>query len=217
MKGAHLPAGKAGVGAPLRFAMARSDAQQVRALRQLTGAGIMDCKRALEEVKGDLDRAQEVLRKKGYDKAREKATRTAREGQVFSYVHLGGKIGVLVEINCESDFVARNSEFQNFGRDIALQIAATNPLFVSRDEVDPTWIGREKESFQAEVKDKAATIRDQAIQGKLEKRLAEVCLLEQKFIKNEDLTIQDLLTNLISKIGERIVIKRFRRFEVGQE
>jgi len=197
--------------------MAKSDAEQVRALRQVSGAGVMDCKRALEEAKGDFGRAQQVLRQKGFDKARGKATRAAREGQVFSYVHLGGKIGVLVEINCESDFVARNSEFCDFGRDIALQIAASSPIFVSREEIDPKWIEREKESFQSEIKGKPTKVQDEAIQGKLEKRFSEVCLLEQKFIKNEDLTVQDLLTDLISKVGERIVIKRFRRFQVGSE
>ena len=194
-----------------------NSAEQVRDLREQTGAGIMDCKRALAESKGDVQKAKELLRKRGLEIVQKKAGRDAKEGQVFSYVHLGGKIGVLVEINSETDFVARNSEFQQFGRDIAMQIAASKPLFISRTEVDPKWIEQEKEIFRAQIKDKPAKIQDQIIQGKLDKRYQEVCLLDQKFIKNEDVTIQDLLTNLISKIGENIQIRRFRRFEIGSE
>ncbi len=194
-----------------------NSAQQVSELRAQTGAGIMDCKRALGEAKGDLQKAKDLLRKRGFEIAQKKSGRDAKDGQVFSYIHLGGKIGVLVEINSETDFVARNSEFQQFGRDIAMQIAASKPLFVSRTEVDPKWIEQEKEVFKAQIKDKPAQIQDQIVQGKLEKRYQEVCLLDQKFIKNEDQTIQDLLTGLISKIGEHIQIKRFRRFEIGAD
>lgn len=194
-----------------------NSAEQVRDLRNQTGAGIMDCKRALAESKGDLAKAKELLRKRGFEIAQKKAGRDAKDGQIFSYIHLGGKIGVLVEINSETDFVARNSEFQQFGRDIAMQIAASNPLFVSRTEIDPKWLEHEKEVFRAQIKDKPAKIQDQIVQGKLDKRYQEVCLLDQKFIKNEDITIQDLLTTLISKIGEHIQIKRFRRFEIGSK
>ncbi len=194
-----------------------NSAEQVRELRNQTGAGIMDCKRALGEAKGDLQKAKGLLRKRGFEIAQKKSGRDAKDGQIFSYIHLGGKIGVLVEINSETDFVARNSEFQQFGRDIAMQIAASKPLFVSRTEVDSKWIEHEKEIFKVQIKDKPAQIQDQIVQGKLEKRYQEVCLLDQKFIKNEDVTIQDLLTNLISKIGEHIQIKRFRRFEIGSE
>ncbi|OGW87927.1 MAG: translation elongation factor Ts [Omnitrophica bacterium RIFCSPLOWO2_01_FULL_45_10b] len=194
-----------------------NSADQVRELRNATGAGIMDCKRALMEAKGDFQAAQQLLRKRGFEIAQKKSGRTTKEGQIFSYVHLGGKIGVLVEIDCETDFVARNSEFQQFGRDVAMQIAAAHPLFVSREEIDPDWLEQEKEVFQAQVKDKPAKIQDQIIQGKLDKRFEEVCLLNQRFIKNEDTTIQDLLTGLISKLGEHVVIKRFRRFEIGSE
>lgn len=194
-----------------------NSAEQVRDLREQTGAGIMDCKRALAESKGDLAKAKELLRKRGLEIVQKKAGRNAKEGQVFSYVHLGGKIGVLVEINSETDFVARNSEFQQFGRDITMQIAASKPLFVSRAEVDPKWVEQETEMFRAQIKDKPAQIQDQIIKGKLDKRCQEVCLLDQKFIKNEDITVQDLLTNLISKIGENIQIRRFRRFEIGSE
>ncbi len=196
---------------------AMNNAEQVRELRNQTGAGIMDCKRALGEASGDLQKAKDLLRKRGFEIAQKKAGREAKDGQVFSYIHLGGKIGVLVEINSETDFVARNSEFQQFGRDIAMQIAASRPLFVSRTDIDPKWVEQEKEVFKAQIKGKPAQIQDQIVQGKLEKRYQEVCLLDQKFIKNEDMTIQDLLTNLISKIGEHIQIKRFRRFEIGSE
>jgi elongation factor Ts len=195
--------------------MTNSSAAQVQELRQLTGAGMMDCKRALQEANGDIEVARDFLRKKGLDTANKKAGRTANEGQVFSYIHLGGKIGVLLEINCETDFVARNSDFQQFGKDIAMQIAAVHPEFVSKEEVSEAWLAKEKEIILDQVKDKPAPIQENIIQGKLEKRYEEICLLNQKFIKDEDKTVQDLLTELISKTGERIVIKRFHRFEVG--
>jgi len=197
--------------------MANDQVTQVRELRNETGAGIMDCKRALAEAKGDYRAAKELLRKRGFEIAKKKAGREVKEGQIFSYIHLGGKIGVMVEIDCETDFVARNSEFQQFGRDLAMQIAAAHPLFVSREEINPQWLKEEKEAFRSQTKDQPAAIQDQIIQGKLEKRFQEVCLLDQKFIKDEDTTIRDLLTNLISKLGEHVVIKRFRRFEIGAE
>ncbi|MBI4367782.1 MAG: translation elongation factor Ts [Candidatus Omnitrophica bacterium] len=195
----------------------KENVDQVRDLRNETGAGIMDCKRALVEANGNLQTAKDLLRKRGFEIARKKSGRDVKEGQIFSYIHLGGKIGVLVEVNCETDFVARNSEFQQFGRDVAMQIAAAHPFFVSREEVDPQWVESEKEVFRSQVKGKPAKIQDQIVQGKLEKRFEEVCLLDQKFIKDEDQKVQDLLTNLISKLGERVVIKRFRRFEIGRE
>ncbi len=195
----------------------KDNVDQVRELRNETGAGIMDCKRALAEAKGNLQAAKDLLRKRGFEIAQKKAGRTANEGQIFTYIHLGGKIGVMVEINCETDFVARNSDFQQFGKDVAMQIAASRPLFISREEIDPVWLAKEKEIFHAQVKDKPANIQEQIIKGKLEKRFQEVCLLDQKFIKNEDITIQDLMTGLISKLGERVVLKRFRRFEIGSE
>jgi elongation factor Ts len=195
--------------------MAKSSASQVQELRQATGAGMMDCKRALVEAKGDFEQAKDLLRKQGIAVAQKKAGRAAKEGQVFSYIHLGGKIGVMLEINCETDFVARNSDFQKFGRDVAMQVAAAHPEFVSAEEIDPKWLEREKEVFRAQIKGKPANIQDKIIQGKLDKRYEEVCLLNQRFIKNEDQTIQDLLTELTAKLGERIIIKRFHRFEVG--
>lgn len=201
----------------LKEGMTENNLDQVKVLREMTGAGIMDCKQALRDAKGDLKRAQEILRQKGMDIAKKKSGRSAKEGQVFSYVHLGGKIGVLVEINCETDFVARNTEFQQFGRDIAMQVAAAHPMFVSRDQVDPQWIEDEKRIFGEQVKDKPAAVQEKIIQGKLEKRFEEVCLLDQKFIKDDKKTIQSLLTELISKFGEHVVIRRFSRFELGSE
>ena len=198
-------------------AIVKNGVDQVRELRNDTGAGIMDCKRALAEAKGDFESAKQLLRKRGFEIAQKKAGRATNEGQVFSYIHLGGKIGVLVEIDCETDFVARNAEFQQFGRDLAMQVAATNPLLVSREEIDSKWLDQEKEIFKSQIKGKPANMQEQIVQGKLEKRFQEVCLLDQKFIKNEEMTVQDLLTALISKIGERILIRRFRRFEIGSE
>lgn len=201
----------------MQQSMVKDSVAQVRELRNETGAGIMACKRALQEAKGDFQIAKDLLRKRGFEIATKKAGREAKEGQVFSYIHAGGKIGVLVEIDCETDFVARNSEFQQFGRDIAMQIAAASPIFVSSEEIDPVWLKQENELLQSQAKDKPAPIQGQFIRGKLEKRFQEVCLLDQKFIKDEDMTIRDLLTGLISKLGEHVVIRRFRRFEVGRE
>lgn len=197
--------------------MTTGNADQVRELRELTGAGIMDCKQALEEAKGDFKTAQELLRKRGIDIARKKAGRQAKEGQLFSYIHLGAKIGVLVEINCETDFVARNTDFQDFGKAVAMQIAASRPLFVSRDQADPEWVAGEKRVFAEQVKGKPAPIQEKIIQGKLEKRFEDVCLLDQRYIKDDTKTVQSLLTELIAKTGEHIAIRRFSRFELGAE
>jgi elongation factor Ts len=194
-----------------------SSSEQVKKLREMTGAGMMDCKRALVEAKGNFNTAKEVLRKRGIAIAEKKSGRTANQGQIFSYIHHGGKIGVMIEINCETDFVARNSEFQTFGREIAMQVAATQPMFVTREEVDPSWVEKEKEIYREQVKDKPAQIQEQIIKGKLEKRYEEVCLVDQKFIRDDQKSIKMLLTELISKLGENVVIRRFRRFEVGSE
>lgn len=184
-------------------------------LRELTGAGMMDCKAALMETGGDLKAAQDVIRKKGLDIAKKKSTREAREGQIVSYIHAGGKLGVLVEINCESDFVAKNDTFQAFARDVAMQIAAAHPLYVSSSDIPPTDLEREKAIFLEQVKDKPEPVRNKIIDGKLTKRYEEICLLNQKFIKDDSRTVQDLLTEFIAKIGENIIIRRFVRFEVG--
>lgn len=197
--------------------MEKTDASQVQALRQLTSAGMMDCKRALVEAKGDVEKAKELLRQRGLAIAQKKTGRSVSEGQIFSYLHFGGRIGVLVEINCETDFAARNDEFQRFGRDIAMQIAAAGPQFVSCEEAGSQWLEAEKNIFRAQIQDKPANAQERIIEGKLQKRYEEICLLNQKFIKDDTKTIQDLLTELIAKLGERVVIKRFRRFEVGSE
>ena len=184
-------------------------------LRELTGAGMMDCKSALVEAGGDLKAAQDVIRKKGLDIAKKKSTREAREGQIITYIHAGGKLGVLLEINCESDFVAKNESFQSFARDMAMQIAAAHPLYVSSSEIPVADLEREKAVFLEQVKDKPEPVRNKIVEGKLAKRYEEICLLSQKFIKDDTRTVQDLLTEFIARIGENIIIRRFVRFEVG--
>ncbi len=184
-------------------------------LREMTGAGMMDCKQALDEARGDLKEAQNILRKKGLDIAKKKSLREAKEGQILSYIHAGGKLGVLVEINCESDFVARNDIFQTFARDIAMQIAAAHPLFVSSENIPSADLAREKAQFEEEVKGKPAPVQEKIIQGKLAKRFEDICLLNQKYIKDDSRTVQDYLNETIAKLGENMVIRRFVRFEVG--
>ncbi len=184
-------------------------------LRELTGAGMMDCKNALVEAGGDLKGAQDVIRKKGLDIAKKKSTREAREGQIISYIHAGGKLGVLLEINCETDFVAKNETFQSFTRDIAMQIAAAHPLYVSPENIPEADLEKEKAIFFEQVKDKPEQVRNKIIEGKLTKRYEDICLLNQKFIKDDSRIVQDLLTEFIAKIGENIIIRRFVRFEVG--
>lgn len=184
-------------------------------LREMTGAGMMDCKNALVEAGGDLKGAQDVIRKKGLDIAKKKSSREAREGQITSYIHSGGKLGVLLEINCETDFVAKNETFQSFIRDVAMQIAAAHPLYVSPSDIPAADLEREKSVFLEQVKDKPEAVREKIIEGKLTKRYEDICLLNQKFIKDDSRTVQDLLTEFIAKIGENIIIRRFVRFEVG--
>lgn len=184
-------------------------------LRELTGAGMLDCKNALVEAGGDLKGAQDVIRKKGLDIAKKKSTREAREGQIAAYIHAGGKLGVLLEINCETDFVAKNETFQSFTRDIAMQIAAAHPLYVSSNDIPAAEFEKEKAVFFEQVKDKPEAVRSKIIEGKLTKRYEDICLLNQKFIKDDSRTVQDLLTEFIAKIGENIIIRRFTRFEVG--
>jgi len=193
-------------------------AEMVKELREKTGAGMMDCKKALEDAGGDMDKAIELLRERGLAKAAKKASRVAAEGIVESYIHGNGRIGVLVEINCETDFVARNEEFRQFAKDIAMQIAAANPKYVSREEIPQEVIEREKAILrqQALNEGKPENVVDRIIEGRLEKFFEEVCLLEQPWIKNPDMKIKDLLTEKIAKIGENIVIRRFARFERGE-
>lgn len=195
------------------------DSKSVKDLRSRTGAGIMDCKEALVESKGDVDAAIDYLRKKGAAKAAKKSTRTADQGVVHSYIHPGSRIGVLVEIKCETDFVAKTDGFIQFAKDVAMQIAATNPLAVYRDNLNSNIIEREKEIYKEQAKqlNKPDNVLDKIIEGKLDKFFQESCLLEQPFIKDSDKTIKDILTETIATVGENITIGRFSRFEVGEE
>jgi elongation factor Ts len=193
-------------------------ASVVKELREKTGAGMMDCKKALSETGGDLDKAIEYLREKGLAAAAKKAGRIAAEGVVDSYIHMGGKIGVLVEVNCETDFVARTDEFRAFVRDVAMQIAATNPLFLAREDVPQDVIEKEKEILTAQAlnEGKPEKVVEKIVSGRIEKYFAENCLLEQAFIRDTDVTITGLLKEKIAKIGENINIRRFVRFEMGE-
>ncbi len=194
-------------------------AQMVKELRKKTSAGMMDCKKALKATEGDLEKAIEYLRKKGMDAAASKFNRQALSGKVESYIHLYGKIGVLVEINCETDFVANTKEFKEFVKDIAMQITASNPKFISREDVPNGIIEKEKEIFYAQVEKsgKPAQIIEKIVEGKLKKYFQTNCLKEQVFIKDNSKNINQLLLELISKLGENIVIKRFARFQLGEE
>jgi elongation factor Ts len=194
-------------------------ADMVKELRQKTGCGIMECKQALKETGGDAEAAVEVLRKKGLKTALTKAGRTTSEGQVGTYIHPGGKIGVLVEINCETDFVARTEEFQQLVKDICMHIAATNPQYIRREDVPQEAIEREKEIYRAQLADsgKPANIIDKILPGKLEKSFfAQCCLLDQPFVKDDKITIGQLVTEKISKFGENLNIRRFSRFQLGE-
>lgn len=194
------------------------DAQVVKDLRVRTGAGIMDCKEALIESNGNIQTAIDFLRKKGIAKAEKKAGRQADQGIVLSYIHPGNRIGVLVEVNCETDFVAKTNDFQGFVKDLAMQIAAANPLAVSRDQMEASIVEREKEIFSEQAKDsgKPDNVLEKIIKGRLEKFYQETCLLEQSFIKDSDKTVQDILTETIAALGENISIARFSRYEVGE-
>jgi elongation factor Ts len=190
--------------------------QLVKQLRDKTNAGMMDCKRALAESGGDLGKAEGILRTKGIASASKKASRSTREGIVASYIHLQGKVGVLVEVNCETDFVAKNENFREFVKDITLHIAAAHPLYVSREEVPVKIIDAEKAIYESQVKGKPANVVNKIVDGKLDKFYSTVCLLEQGFIKNPDQTIKELLSAKIAALGENIVIRRFTRYLVGE-
>ncbi len=193
-------------------------ASLVKELRERTGAGMMDCKRALSEVNGDMEKAVELLREKGLAAAAKKAGRIAAEGIVDSYIHGDGRIGVLVEVNCETDFVAKTDEFKSFVRDMAMQIAASSPLYVKREEVPKADIEKEREIIKAQAlnEGKPEKVIDKIVDGRLEKFFKEVCLLEQPFIKDTDKSVKDVLTEKIATIGENINIRRFVRFERGE-
>jgi elongation factor Ts len=193
--------------------------KMVKDLRDKTQAGMMDCKKALEKTEGDMEKAVDLLRQKGLAVAAKRANRATSEGVIATYIHAGGKLGVMVELGCETDFVAKNDDFREFAKDIAMHIAAANPIAITRDEVSAAVVAREKDIFvqQALESGKPQAIAEKMVTGKIEKFLAEVALLEQKFVKNPDLSIQDLLNALIGKMGENISIKKFARFQVGVE
>ncbi|HSB07291.1 MAG TPA: translation elongation factor Ts [Thermodesulfobacteriota bacterium] len=190
----------------------------IKDLRQRTGAGVVDCKVALQEANGDIDKAIEYLRRKGLATAAKKAGRIATEGLVSSYIHAGGKIGVLVEVNCETDFVAKTEDFQNFVKNVAMQIAAANPQYVRREEIPKNVLDKEQEIYRAQALEskKPEKVIDKIVEGKLERFYSEVCLLEQTYIKDGDLTVKEVLDALIGKIGENIQIRRFSRFQLGE-
>jgi elongation factor Ts len=192
------------------------DPQLVKQLREKTNAGFMDCKRALAESGGDLEKAETVLRTKGIASASKKSSRATKEGIVASYIHLQGKVGVLVEVNCETDFVAKNEGFRAFVKDITLHIAAAQPLYVSRQEVPEKIVEAERAIYTAQVKGKPEAVSAKIVEGKLDKYFSSVCLLEQGFIKNPDQTIKELVAAKIAEIGENIVIRRFARYSVGE-
>ena len=198
--------------------MAEVTAEMVKTLREKTGAGIMECKSALNEAGGNFDKAVDILRKKGIASASKKIGRTAIEGVIESYIHAGSKIGVMVEINCETDFVARTQDCKIFAKDIAMQIAAANPLYVDRESVPAAIIEKEKEIYteQSKTSGKPAPVIEKMVQGKLEKFYKEVCLLEQSYIRDPNVVIGDLLKSMIAKVGENIIVRRFARFQIGE-
>jgi elongation factor Ts len=193
-------------------------AAMVKELRDKTGSGMMDCKEALKECNGDINEALDYLRKKGLATAAKRAGRALSEGQVGAYIHTGGKIGVMIEVNCETDFVAKNEGFQEFVKNIAMHIAATNPVSVRQEDVPEDVVNKEKEIYRAQALEmgKPENIVDKIAEGKLGKFYKENCLLNQQYVRDPDLTVQDLLNEMIAKIGENITIKRFARFVVGE-
>ncbi len=191
----------------------------VKELRTKTGAGMMDCKEALAASDGDFEKAIDFLRKKGLSAATKRSSKAAKDGTIASYIHMGGKIGVMVEVNCETDFVAKTEDFQTMARDIAMHIAASNPLYVRPDDIPGAVLEREKEIYRSQLREekKPEKIWDKIIEGKLKKYYEDVCLTEQKFIKNTDITIGTLVSNMIAKTGENMMIRRFARFQLGEE
>ena len=192
--------------------------QMVKELRDKTNAGMMDCKKALQENNGDMEKAIDFLRQKGLAVAAKRAGRSTSEGIIETYIHAGGKLGVMVEVGCETDFVAKTDDFINFAKDMAMHVAAVNPVALSREEVPAEVLSREKEIYTQQALDsgKPANIAEKIVEGKLAKYYAEVCLMEQKFVKDPDVTIQDKLNELVAKMGENISIKRYVRMQVGQ-
>lgn len=197
--------------------MAEITAKLVQTLREKTNAGMMECKAALKEAEGDLEKAETILRKKGTIKAEKKADRQTKEGIIASYIHMAGRIGVLIEVNCETDFVARNENFQALVKDISLHIAAANPRHLSRDEVPADLVTKEREIAAEQVKGKPDNIVQKIVDGKMDKFYADHCLLEQAFIKNPDITIGDLIKGKVAELGENLVVRRFTRYAVGED
>ncbi len=193
--------------------------QMVKELRDKTNAGMMDCKKALGETEGDMEKAVDFLRQKGLAVAQKRAGRSTSEGVVQTYIHAGGKLGVMVEVNCETDFVAKTEDFQNFAKEIAMHVAAMNPIAIKREDIPQDLVDREAEIYKQQAIDsgKPENIAEKMVTGKLDKYFADMSLLEQKFVKNPDLNVQDLLNDLIAKMGENISIKRFTRFQVGAD
>jgi len=198
--------------------MAEITAVMVKELREKSGAGMMDCKKALQETNGDLEKSVELLRKKGIAAAEKRADRAANEGRIESYIHPGSKLGVIVEINCETDFVAKTDDFENFAHDIAMHIAASAPRFIKREDVDQESIDKEMEIYkdQAKAQGKPEAIIEKIAAGKLDKFYSEVCLMEQPFVKDPNISIKDLLTETIAKLGENITINKFSRLKIGE-
>ncbi len=196
-----------------------ADMEQVKKLREQTGISILECKKAIEEAKGDLNQATEILRKKGFEKAKAKSSRATNQGAVGAYIHMKGKIGVLVEVGCETDFVAKNEDFLALIKDIAMQIAAMNPRYISEKNIPAAVLEKEKEIYREQLKSsgKPANIIEKIVEGKLGKFYADVCLLHQNFFKDEKLTIEKLIAEKIHKTGENIVVKRFTRYQMGEE
>ena len=197
--------------------MAEITAKLVQTLREKTNAGMMECKAALKEADGDLEKAETILRKKGTIKAEKKADRQTKEGVIASYIHMAGRIGVLIEVNCETDFVARNENFQALVKDISLHIAAAAPKYVGREEVPADLVSKEREIAAEQVKGKPANIVEKIVDGKMDKFYADHCLLEQAFIKNPDINIGDLIKSKVAELGENLVVRRFTRYAVGEE
>lgn len=193
-------------------------ASDVKTLRERSGAGMMDCKKALQEANGDMEKASELLREKGLAAAVKKAGRIAAEGIVGSYIHMGGKIGVLVEVNCETDFVAKTDAFQAFVKDVAMHIAAANPMYVSEEEIDPAVLEKEKEILTAQAlnEGKPANVVEKMVEGRIKKFKKEICLLDQPFVKDPDRTVQELVNDQVATIGEKISIRRFTRYEMAK-
>ncbi|MBU1006374.1 MAG: translation elongation factor Ts [Candidatus Omnitrophica bacterium] len=189
----------------------------IKELREKTNAPMMDCKKALVEANGDIKTAMDILKKRGQIVALKKASRSAKEGIVETYIHSNNKIGVLLEINCETDFVGRNEEFRRFAKDVCMQIAASSPAYVSRESVPKSSIERERAIFNEQVKGKPENVIEKIVDGKLEKFYSEVCLMDQPFVKDDKITIKEYLGTLIGKIGENIVVRRFVRFQVGED